>query len=110
MDEKESGVKSPEIGFKRNSEFIMGFGVNGCPIWVFKGIAEPAKERYNDTYWVRLAELLIIENSYYNLIDSLRLKANIELTAFQEEQAKKQVPNVEVKKEEPRYMGSNKVK
>lgn len=35
-----------------------GFGVNEAPFWVFHGIDEPSKERFNNTRWMRIAELL----------------------------------------------------
>lgn len=40
---------------KVRSEF--GFGVNNCPLWLFKKFSEDAKARYNDVYWVRLLDL-----------------------------------------------------
>ena len=31
-----------------------GFGINNCPLWLFKTLDKEAKERYNDQYWVVL--------------------------------------------------------
>lgn len=33
-----------------------GFGINDCPIWLFKTLDAQAKSFYNDQYWVVLAD------------------------------------------------------
>ncbi len=73
MVEKETSVKSPVI----QPNAICGFSISGCPIWVFKGVAEQAKERFNDTYWMRIAELLQIEAAYFDLTESLRIQREL---------------------------------
>ena len=37
---------------KKNSGF--GFGVNDCPLWLFKQLDYEAKSQFNDQYWVVL--------------------------------------------------------
>jgi hypothetical protein len=52
------------------SQSKVNFGVNDAPLWVYQGISIPAKERYNDMRWVRLAELLQKEQE----LETLRLQ------------------------------------
>lgn len=39
---------------KKNGQF--GFGVNNCPIWLFKSMDAESKSYHNDQYWVTLSE------------------------------------------------------
>lgn len=100
MVEGESGVKSPEIGFKS----VCGFSVSGCPLWVFKGIAEPANERFNGTYWIRLAELLQLEQAYYELTDAMAVQRELVAQSTIPPQARvKQPEDEEIIR--PKYFG-----
>jgi len=60
MEEKE---------LKRNSKGVdFGFGINNCPLHLYKAFVKDIKTRHNDTYWSRLQELLIKEECYDNFI------------------------------------------
>lgn len=77
MVETEDGVKSLKNGLKRDAVQTCGFGVNDAPLWVYKGIAQPAQERFNGTYWIRIAELLQLEQAYYELTDAMSVQREL---------------------------------
>lgn len=84
-------------GLETPLKSICGFSVSGCPIWVFKGVADQAKERFNDTYWMRIAELLQIEAAYFDLTESLRIQRELVEASTIPPQARSKEPEAEKK-------------
>jgi hypothetical protein len=105
MVETDDSVKSLKTGLKNDSKNVCGFGVNDAPLWVYKGIAEPAQERFNGTYWIRIAELLQLEQAYYELTDAMSVQRElIEKSTIPPGSVAEQA-KIDNKESKPKYLG-----
>lgn len=77
----------------------LGFGVNDCPIAVYKQFKSGCVDRCGDVHWVRIKELLDIEESYVTL--SRAVYGEQEVAYEQNESIKED----DVQREEPKYLG-----
>lgn len=92
MVEKE---KKKEVIFGReviNNRF--GFGINDCPLWLFKRIDKEAKALYNDYYWVVLVEWLRKADAYDSMTEAPQ-------PMIQEEEEKEESKTISVLGKEP---------
>ena len=99
-----------EIDTKVSNNPKANFSINDCPLSVWRGISEPAKEYCNDQYWVRIKELLEKEQELLYLKLALENYAIIKDDTPKQEvapQSEKAQPIPEVKKEKV-YMGKAK--
>jgi hypothetical protein len=109
MVENKDGLNESTVAYKQPlaKEMRSGFSVNDCPIWVYRGIKEPAMERFNDTYWMRIAELLWFEEAYYNLVGCIG-QVKVYNDGSKPTESVKETETTTKKEEDnkPKYLGS----
>lgn len=108
MEKERNTLKSPVSEREGKSRKVFGITLNDCPLWVIKGIAEPAKEKFNDIYWMRVADLLEKEKQLYIL--ETAIQNGVIYNAPQEEAQELIVEDKEVVEDKPNYLGSGRRK
>lgn len=57
----ETGTRKPE------KKISVGFGINDCPVWLYRWFTQDVKSHYNDVYWTKLLDVMRKAEAYDQL-------------------------------------------
>ena len=53
-----------EIERIKKTKNKIGFGVNDCPLWLYKEFIDNVESKYNNVYWTKLMDIMCKAEAY----------------------------------------------